>query len=156
MRPSLHLRPIQFVDTPVGRDGEVARLAGGMLWFAAISLRIMLAPRYVVRVRRLFRYTIVAYAASVIAPARAGEVARVWLLKQRHGIPMADSAAAAVGQKIIDGITMLLFVSPIPLLLPGVPGWIGRAIAIGVIARTEPGRDDIVTTRSAKNTASSI
>ncbi|WP_066810478.1 dihydropteroate synthase [Sphingomonas asaccharolytica] len=31
----LHLRPVQFVDTPIGRDGEVARLAGGMQWFAA-------------------------------------------------------------------------------------------------------------------------
>ncbi len=35
---SLHLRPIQFVDTPVGRDGEVARLAGGMQWFAAYEV----------------------------------------------------------------------------------------------------------------------
>ncbi len=35
---SLHLRPIQFVDTPIGRDGDVARLAGGMLWFAAYEL----------------------------------------------------------------------------------------------------------------------
>lgn len=35
---TLHLRPIQFVDTPVGRDGEVARLAGGMLWFAAYEV----------------------------------------------------------------------------------------------------------------------
>jgi len=35
---SLHLRPIQFVDSPVGRDGEVARLAGGMLWFAAYEV----------------------------------------------------------------------------------------------------------------------
>ncbi|MEG3143027.1 dihydropteroate synthase [Sphingomonas sp. RT2P30] len=35
---SLHLRPIQFVDTPVGRDGAVARLAGGMLWFAAYEV----------------------------------------------------------------------------------------------------------------------
>lgn len=37
---SLHLRPVQFVDTPVGLpDGSVARLAGGMLWFAAYELR---------------------------------------------------------------------------------------------------------------------
>lgn len=36
--PSLHLRPVQFVDTPVGRDGEVARLAGGMQWFAAYEV----------------------------------------------------------------------------------------------------------------------
>lgn len=35
---SFHLRPIQFVDTPVGRDGEVARLAGGMQWFAAYEV----------------------------------------------------------------------------------------------------------------------
>lgn len=35
---SLHLRPIQFVDSPIGRDGEVARLAGGMQWFAAYEV----------------------------------------------------------------------------------------------------------------------
>ncbi len=34
----LHLRPVQFVDSPVDRDGEVARLAGGMLWFAAYEV----------------------------------------------------------------------------------------------------------------------
>ncbi len=34
----VYLRPIQFVDTPVGRDGEVARLAGGLLWFSAYDL----------------------------------------------------------------------------------------------------------------------
>src|SRR4051812_48228603 len=33
-----YLRPIQFVDTPVGRDGEVARLAGAMNWFAAYEV----------------------------------------------------------------------------------------------------------------------
>ena len=36
---TLHLRPVQFVDTPVGHpDGTVARLAGGMLWFAAYEV----------------------------------------------------------------------------------------------------------------------
>ncbi len=35
---SFHLRPVQFVDTPVGRDGAVARLAGGMLWFAGYEV----------------------------------------------------------------------------------------------------------------------
>lgn len=34
----LHLRPVQFVDSPIGRDGEVARLAGGMQWFAAYEV----------------------------------------------------------------------------------------------------------------------
>ncbi len=36
----MYLRPVQFVDTPVGLpDGSVARLAGGMLWFAAYEVR---------------------------------------------------------------------------------------------------------------------
>ncbi len=36
---SLHLRPVQFVDTPMTQaDGAVARLAGGMCWFAAYEV----------------------------------------------------------------------------------------------------------------------
>jgi len=32
-----YLRPTAFVDSPFGQDGKVARLAGGMLWFAAVE-----------------------------------------------------------------------------------------------------------------------
>ena len=32
------LRPTAFVDSPFGSDGKVARLAGGMSWFAAVEL----------------------------------------------------------------------------------------------------------------------
>ena len=36
---SLRLRPVQFVDTPAAcTDGSVARLAGGMQWFAAYEV----------------------------------------------------------------------------------------------------------------------
>ncbi len=35
---ALRLRPVQFVDSPIGRDGEVARLAGGLQWFAAYEV----------------------------------------------------------------------------------------------------------------------
>jgi dihydropteroate synthase len=34
----LYLRPVQFADSPIGRDGEVARIAGGLLWFGAYEL----------------------------------------------------------------------------------------------------------------------
>src|ERR1043165_3410990 len=65
------------------------------LWGKAACWRIMLAPRHKVRITRLFRYTIAAFAASVIAPARAGEVLWVWTLKRRDGVP-ADAANAAM------------------------------------------------------------
>ena len=36
---AIHLRPVHFVDTPVGLpDGSVARLAGGLQWFAAYEV----------------------------------------------------------------------------------------------------------------------
>lgn len=33
-----YLRPIAFVDSPVGHDGQVARLAGGLLWHMTYEL----------------------------------------------------------------------------------------------------------------------
>jgi dihydropteroate synthase len=32
------IRPVGFVDSPFGHDGKVARLAGGMTWFASVEL----------------------------------------------------------------------------------------------------------------------
>ena len=37
MTLAIYLRPTAFVDAPFGHDGKVARLAGGMLWFAAVE-----------------------------------------------------------------------------------------------------------------------
>ena len=34
----LYLRPVQFADSPIDRDGELTRLAGGLLWFTAYEL----------------------------------------------------------------------------------------------------------------------
>ncbi|MDG2534447.1 dihydropteroate synthase [Sphingomonas sp. HITSZ_GF] len=34
----LYLRPVQFADSPVHRDGEVIRLAGGLSWCSAFEL----------------------------------------------------------------------------------------------------------------------
>jgi uncharacterized protein (TIRG00374 family) len=100
------------------------------LWGKAACWRIMLAPRHRVSVTRLFRYTIAAFAASAIAPARAGEVLRVWTLKRRDGVPAADTAAVAVAEKLLDGVSMIMLVAPVPWLLPGLPGWVGKGIAL--------------------------
>ena len=84
------------------------------LWGKAVCWRIMLAPRHKISVTRLFRYTIAAFAASAIAPARAGEVLRVWTLKRRDNVPAADTTAVAVAEKLLDGISMLILVAPVP------------------------------------------
>jgi uncharacterized membrane protein YbhN (UPF0104 family) len=101
-----------------------------MLVGKAVAWRIMLAPKHRVATGRLVRYTIVAFAASVLAPARAGELLRVWLLKRRDGVPTADVAAVAIAEKLLDGVTMLLLVAPLPWLLPGLDRWVATSIAI--------------------------
>lgn len=107
-----------------------AALNFACLWGKAACWRIMLAPRHPVPIRRLFRYTIAAFAGSVIAPARAGEVLRLWTLKRRDGVPVSDSAAVAVAEKLLDGVSMLLLVAPVPWLLPDLPSWVERSILI--------------------------
>ena len=105
------------------------------LWGKAACWRVVLAPRHDVPTTKLFRYTIAAFAASVIAPARAGELIRVWVLKNRHGVPISDCAAVAVTEKLLDGLTMLMVVAPVPWIVPGLPSWVGRAMFIcGAIA----------------------
>ena len=45
----LYLRPVQFADSPIERDGEVARLAGGLIWFSAWELIAVENGRRVLR-----------------------------------------------------------------------------------------------------------
>lgn len=43
----LYLRPAAFVDAPFGRDGQVLRLAGGLLWFSAFEVIAVAGERRV-------------------------------------------------------------------------------------------------------------
>lgn len=127
------------------RHAEVAPLlASSALYFVclfgkALTWRIMLAPRNVVPMGRLYRYTIAAFAASALTPARAGELLRVWALKRRDGVPAPDATAVALAEKLLCAITLLIVVAPVPWLLPGLPEWVENAmltcagIAAGVL-----------------------
>lgn len=96
----------------------------------AVCWRIILAPRYDVPTVRLVRYTIVAFGASVLAPARAGELLRVWMLHKRDGVPVADVAAVAIAEKLLDAVSILVLVAPLPWLLPNLDAWVTRSILI--------------------------
>jgi glycosyltransferase 2 family protein len=114
-------------------------IALGVYALKAVSWRIMLAPRFRISLPRLVRYTIVAFAASAIAPARAGEVVRVWLLKRRDGVDPPTSIAVATSEKALDVLSLLVLAAPLPWLLP-LPAWVAHgmwAIA-GIVALAVP------------------
>jgi uncharacterized membrane protein YbhN (UPF0104 family) len=102
-------------------------IAVGVSVLKAVSWRIMLAPRFHIRLTRLVRYTIVAFAASAIAPARAGEIVRVWLLKRRDGVDAATSIAVATSEKALDAFSLLVVAAPLPWLLP-LPSWVAHGM----------------------------
>jgi uncharacterized membrane protein YbhN (UPF0104 family) len=78
--------------------------------------------------RLLVRYTLACNAANAVLPARAGDAMRVWLLRDRHGVPVAQTAAAVVLEKVADLLSLVLLVLPLPWLLPKLPEGIGSAM----------------------------
>jgi uncharacterized membrane protein YbhN (UPF0104 family) len=90
--------------------------------------KAILAKPEAVPYRLLLRYTFAANAANAVLPARAGDAMRVWWLRDRHGIPVARTAAAVVVEKIGDLLALTLLVAPLPWLLPHVPEGVARAL----------------------------
>jgi uncharacterized membrane protein YbhN (UPF0104 family) len=109
------------------------------LFGKAVVWRLLLAPKYVVPLPRLFRYTISAFAAAVITPARAGEVVRVVALKHNDGVTAWDASGVLVTDKLLHAVTLLLLTAPLPVLLPSLPGWVEHSllvcasIAVGIL-----------------------
>jgi uncharacterized membrane protein YbhN (UPF0104 family) len=91
----------------------------------------MLGPLGRVGYFRLYYYLIVSYAASALLPARAGEALRVYLLRRRDNIAVADSVGVVVVEKVFEVIGLLVVVSPLPWLLR-LPHW--ADVSIWIIA----------------------
>jgi uncharacterized membrane protein YbhN (UPF0104 family) len=86
--------------------------------------RAIVWPLARVPLRTMFRYTLAASGASVVLPARGGEALRVWWLHKRHAIPLAAVGAAFAFEKMLDVVTLMLVVAPLPWLLPS-ERWLG-------------------------------
>ncbi|MEP9401632.1 dihydropteroate synthase [Sphingomonas sp. VNH70] len=85
-----YLRPVRFVDTPVGLpEGSVQRLAGGMLWFAAYEARWRGGRREVVPVEDF---------AAWVERLPAAEAGRARLL---HARIVAPRAPLVLGERVI-------------------------------------------------------
>lgn len=79
---SLHLRPVHFVDTPIGRDGDVARLAGGMQWFAGYEV-IEGEPRRTLSIAEFERTLAVDDERAATLHARITAARAPWTLGER-------------------------------------------------------------------------
>jgi glycosyltransferase 2 family protein len=96
---------------------------------------LLLRPLRPVGQKVLFPITSIGFLAIAILPARTGELARPYLLSKKEQIPMSAGLATIVVERIMDVITVLIFIILVSFSAE-LPRWIIGAgyIAMGIIA----------------------
>lgn len=87
----------------------VAYFAGVVV--RAVRWHYLLAPMQKVSARRLFPVVVIGYMANNVLPVRMGEVVRAYVLDRREGVRKTAALATIVVERIMDGVTMLVFLS---------------------------------------------
>jgi uncharacterized protein (TIRG00374 family) len=80
------------------------------LWVRAWRWHYLIRPLKVVPTRAMFPIVAMGYAGNNIFPARAGEVIRAVVLKQKEDVPISASLATIIVERVYDGVVMLAFI----------------------------------------------
>jgi uncharacterized protein (TIRG00374 family) len=80
------------------------------VWVRTWRWHYMLRPLKKIPTAKMFPIVTIGYMGNNIYPARAGEVLRAVILKQREGVPVSASLATVIVERIFDGVVMLGFV----------------------------------------------
>jgi len=99
------------------------------VWVRAWRWHYLLRPLKAIPTRTMFPIVAIGYMGNNIYPARAGELLRAAILKQREGISISASLATILIERIFDGVVMLGFVFfnlPELAKLTGASGFVGN------------------------------
>ncbi len=80
------------------------------VWVRSWRWHYLLRPLKKIPTRTMFPIVTIGYMGNNIYPARAGEVLRAVILKQREDVPVSASLATVIVERIFDGVVMLAFV----------------------------------------------
>jgi uncharacterized protein (TIRG00374 family) len=80
------------------------------LWARAWRWHYLLRPLKGIPTRTMFPIVAIGYMGNNIFPARAGELLRAAVLRDREGVPISASLATVIVERIFDGVVMLAFV----------------------------------------------
>jgi uncharacterized protein (TIRG00374 family) len=122
---NLHLGDVWLV-LRTARYGWI--IPGVVVYFFGVWARTwrwdyLLRPLKRVSLRRLFPVVVIGYMGNNVYPARAGEVIRAYVLRQREGVSISASLATVVVERVFDGLVMLIFVF-IALPFTPMPAWL--------------------------------
>ncbi len=80
------------------------------LWVRAWRWHYLLRPVKQISTRAMFPIVAMGYAGNNIFPARAGEVLRAVVLKNKEDVPISASLATIIVERVYDGVVMLAFI----------------------------------------------
>jgi len=80
------------------------------VWVRSWRWHYLLRPLKKIPTKTMFPIVTIGYMGNNIYPARAGEVLRAVILKQRESVPISASLATILVERIFDGVIMLAFV----------------------------------------------
>ncbi len=80
------------------------------VWIRTLRWRILLKPIKRISLSKLFPIICIGYMGNNVYPARAGEILRAYILKEREDYPISSSFMTIVVERIFDGIVVLAFV----------------------------------------------
>lgn len=80
------------------------------VWVRSWRWHYMLRPLKNIPTRTMFPIVTIGYMGNNIYPARAGEILRAVILKQREDVPVSASLATVIVERVFDGVVMLAFV----------------------------------------------
>jgi uncharacterized protein (TIRG00374 family) len=101
-------------------------------WVRAWRWSFMLKNIKKTRIKNLFPVICISYMANNVLPLRIGEVVRAYLVGKKETISKSAAFSSIILERILDGLTLLLFLGLAALLFP-FPSWvkqIGFATAI--------------------------
>lgn len=88
------------------------------VWVRAVRWRYLLHPIAQVSAARLFPVVVIGYMANDVLPLRLGEVARCFVLRRREGVAQSAALGTVLVERVMDGLTMLVFMGLTLPLLP--------------------------------------
>jgi glycosyltransferase 2 family protein len=108
------LHPEAFLDSLASVNVPIVVFAMA-LYFVAVALiswrwQFLLKPVRMISIPQLMQLVSVCYMGNNVYPLRAGEVLRVFLLRQDYQVPIVRSSTVTVVERVFDGIVMLTFI----------------------------------------------
>lgn len=100
------------------------------VFLRAVRWRILLSPAYRPSTRAVTGALLICYLFNTILPARAGEPARVVVLKQRSGTPRFETVGTVGAERVLDVLVLLVLLFASAPFVPRTD-WLGRALALG-------------------------